>query len=40
MPLESLFFMQIDARNLPLADAIVDAVINVESCHHYPVLCR
>ena len=36
MPLESLCFMQIDARNLPLADA----AINVELCHHYPVLCR
>jgi len=36
--LENLTFMQGDAENLPMADGTVDAVVNVESCHHYPDL--
>lgn len=36
--LENLTFMQGDAENLPQGDCTVDAVVNVESCHHYPDL--
>lgn len=32
----ALTFTQGDAESLPFADATFDAVINVESCHHYP----
>jgi len=34
--LEGLEFVQGDAENLPLADACLDAVINVEASHCYP----
>ena len=35
-PVPGLFYQVGDAMNLPLADASVDAVLNVESAHCYP----
>lgn len=35
---DNLSFSQGDAENLPVDDNSIDAVINVESCHHYPDL--
>lgn len=35
---DKLRFSQGDADNLPMDDCSIDAVINVESCHHYPDL--
>ncbi|MCK5361161.1 MAG: class I SAM-dependent methyltransferase [Gammaproteobacteria bacterium] len=34
----NLTFLQGDAENLPVPDNSLDAVVNVESCHHYPNL--
>ena len=33
---ESFIFMQGDAENLQESDSSAGAVVNVESCHHYP----